>query len=259
MWRPPSSYMNSSSNRLSIKANLPLVPLTAAVLLQMDALLRRGQVRYMLVGATARDLLLHHVWGYAITRATRDLDFAFMVESWSRFHEVKQTLLATPGFLDKGRQVQRLYYKPPGFDVEAIIDILPFGGLATNGETIAWPPDQDVVMNVAAFTDVLVNAVEVQIVETIWIPVASLAGLAILKLFAWLDRRDPRDAADLKRLMETFADAGNTDRLYESEEEELERVGYDMELAGAYLLGRDAHSLTNEANPTRRSSQRTNG
>lgn len=176
--------MNSSSNRLSIKADLPLVPLTAAVLLQMDALLRQARVRYMLVGATARDLLLHHVWGYAITRATRDLDFAFMVESWSRFHEVKQTLLATPGFLDKGRQVQRLYYKPPGFDVEAIIDILPFGGLATNGETIAWPPDQDVVMNVAAFTDVLANAVEVQIAEATWIPVASLAGLAILKLFA---------------------------------------------------------------------------
>jgi predicted nucleotidyltransferase len=243
--------MNSSSNRLSIKADLPLAPLTAAVLLQMDILLRRGHVRYMLVGATARDLLLHHVWGYAITRATRDLDFAFMVESWARFHDVKRMLLATPGFLDKGRQVQRLYYKPPGFDVEAIIDILPFAGLATNGETIAWPPDQDVVMNVAAFTDVLAHAVDVQIAETTWIPAASLAGLAVLKLFAWLDRRDPRDAADLQRLMETYADAGNTDRLYESEGEELERVGYDMELAGAYLLGRDAHSLTNEANRAR--------
>jgi predicted nucleotidyltransferase len=43
----------------------------------------------------------------------------------------------------------------------------------------------------------------------------------------------------------------NTDRLYESKGEELERVGYDMELAGAYLLGRDAHSLTNEANRAR--------
>jgi len=106
-------------------------------------------------------------------------------------------------------------------------------------------------MNVAAFTDVLANAVEVQIAETTWIPVASLAGLAVLKLFAWLDRRDPRDAADLQRFMETYADAGNTDRLYESEGEELERVGYDMELAGAYLLGRDAHSLANEANRAR--------
>jgi predicted nucleotidyltransferase len=59
----------------------------------------------MLVGATARDPLLHHVWGYEITRATRDLDFAFMVESWARFHEVKQMLLATPGFFDKGNAV----------------------------------------------------------------------------------------------------------------------------------------------------------
>lgn len=106
-------------------------------------------------------------------------------------------------------------------------------------------------MNVAAFTDVLANAVEVQIAETTWILVASLAGLAILKLFAWFDRRDPRDAADLKRLMETYADAGNTDRLYEFEGEELERVGYDMELAGAHLLGKDARSLTSETNRSR--------
>jgi predicted nucleotidyltransferase len=215
--------MNSFSNRLSISPDLPLDPLTAAVLVQVDTLLRQAGVRYMLVGATARDLLLHHVWGYTITRATRDLDFAFRVESWAKFHDVKRMLLTARGFLDKGRQVQRLYYKPPGFDVEAIIDILPFGGLATNGETIAWPPDQDVVMNVAAFVDALANAVDVQISATTWIPAASLSGLAILKLFAWLDRRDPRDAADLQRLMETYADAGNTDRLYEYEGEELTR------------------------------------
>jgi hypothetical protein len=50
--------------------------------------------------------------------------------------------------------------------------------------------------------DVLANAVEVQFAETTSIPVASLAGLAILKLFARLDRRDPRDVADLQRLMD---------------------------------------------------------
>jgi predicted nucleotidyltransferase len=239
--------MKNSSNQLSIRPDLPPDPLTTAVLLEVDALLRRAHVQYMLVGATARDLLLHHVWGLRITRATRDLDFAFIVDSWARFHEVKQMLVATPGFVDRGRQVQRLYYKPPGFEVEAIVDIIPFGGLATNGQTIAWPPDQDVVMNVAAFQDVLAAAVAIQVAESRSIPVASLAGLAVLKLSAWLDRHDSRDAADIERLMETYADAGNADRLYESEGEELERVGYDMELAGAYLLGKDAHSLTSHA------------
>jgi predicted nucleotidyltransferase len=242
--------MNSSSNQLSIRADLPLDPLIATVLLDIDALLRRAQLRYMLVGATARDLLLHHVWGHRITRATRDLDFAFMVDSWAKFQEVKQMLLETPGFVDRGRQVQRLYYQPPGFDVEAIIDVIPFGGLATDGQTIAWPPDQDVVMNVTAFTDVFASAVAIQIAETRWIPVASLAGLSVLKLFAWLDRHDPRDAADLQRFMETYADAGNTERLYESEVEELARVSYDIELAGAYLLGKDAHLLTHETTRT---------
>jgi hypothetical protein len=44
----------TSSNLLSIRADLPLDPLTALVLLQMDALLRRAHLPYMLVGATAR-------------------------------------------------------------------------------------------------------------------------------------------------------------------------------------------------------------
>ena len=77
------------------------------MLLDIDALLRRAQLRYMLVGATARDLLLHHVWGHRITRATRYLDFAFMVDSWAKFQEVKQMLLETPGFVDRGR-----FWKP---------------------------------------------------------------------------------------------------------------------------------------------------
>jgi predicted nucleotidyltransferase len=57
------------------------------------------------------------------------------------------------------------------------------------------------------------------------IPIAFLAGLAILKLFAWLDQRDARDATDLLRLFETYAAAGNDERLFD-EEEELQRVEY---------------------------------
>ena len=66
---------------------------------------------YMLVGATARDLLLHHVYGLPVTRATYDVDFAILVDSWEQFATVKQLFLKVPGFIDKGRDKQRLFYQ----------------------------------------------------------------------------------------------------------------------------------------------------
>jgi predicted nucleotidyltransferase len=45
-------------------------------------------------------------------------------------------------------------------------------------------------------------------------------------------------------LLETYTDAGNGDRLYEEAADEVELVGFDAVLAGAYLLGKDAQRTT---------------
>jgi len=118
--------------------------------------------------------------------------------------------------------------------------------LETVDRTIAWPPDADVVMNVVAFSDVFESSVIIEVSSDLSIPVTSLPGLIVLKLFAWLDRHYERDVQDIRRLLETYTDAGNFDRLYEEETGELERVGFDTVLAGAYLLGKDAQRLTDE-------------
>jgi hypothetical protein len=68
-------------------------------------------------------------------------------------------------------------------------------------------PEADVVMNVAAFSDVFENSLHVQVRPDLIIRVASLPGLMVLKLFAWLDRHEGRDAQDIRRLIETYPDA----------------------------------------------------
>ena len=75
--------------------------------------------------------------------------------------------------------------------------------------------------------------------------VASAPGLTLLKLTAWADRgrENNKDAADIYRLLTAYADAGNTDRLYDQELDLLEAVGFDMELAGAEILGRDVAGI----------------
>jgi predicted nucleotidyltransferase len=99
-------------------------------------------------------------------------------------------------------------------------------------------------MTVAGFDDAIRAAVHVEVNDDLTIPVASLAGIAILKLFAWSDRpTSDKDALDLYRVITTYADAGNLDRLYDNEIRFLERSGFDLELAGAALLGFDACTL----------------
>lgn len=239
--------MSVSSTSLQTNTNFPVDPLTRQILQAIDEILRSGRIPYMLVGATARDLLLHHVYGFRITRGTYDLDFALMVESWRRFEEANALLLDVPGFKDDRREAQRLLYSPPGTTMEIKIDIIPFGKLETEDGRIQWPPEGDTVMNVAAFGDVFSHSISVQVDENLIIPVSSLPGLAILKLYAWLDRRDDRDVADLLRLFETYADAGNIDRLYEEEDEELQKAKYDTVLAGSFLLGKDANRIIAQA------------
>jgi predicted nucleotidyltransferase len=87
----------------------------------------------------------------------------------------------------------------------------------------------------------LASSIPIEIEENLIVRVVSIPGLMLLKLVAWSDRgrETDKDAADIYRLLTSYADAGNTDRLYDHEMDLLETVGFDMDLAGAELLGRD--------------------
>ena len=88
--------------------------------------------------------------------------------------------------------------------------------------------------------EALQTALLVQVATGLIIRVASLAGLALLKLLAWRDRglEDTRDATDLVTLCRHYAEAGNLDRIYAEALPALQAVDFDVELAGAarYLL-----------------------
>lgn len=199
-----------------------------------------------LVGATARIILLEHVFGLHTGRATRDIDFAFAVESWDQFQSIKQRLISASRFEEMGRVAQRLIYKPTDLNHKFVIDIIPFGGLEGEKHTIAWPPDMSVLMSVAGYSDAHASAVQVEVEPGLVISVASIPGIAVLKLFAWVDRgqEDPKDAIDLVTLLRQYNEAGNQERVYEDAISALEAVGYEVELAGAWLLGHDAAALS---------------
>jgi predicted nucleotidyltransferase len=165
-----------------------------------------------------------------------------VVTGWQQFEVIKARLVGTDAFTADARAAHRLYYRAVSAGRDYPLDLIPFGGVERPGNVIAWPPDGAVVMSTAGYSEAFASAVPVEMKPGLVVRVASLPGLAILKLIAWADRGsgDPRDALDLATLLCHYAAAGNEDRLYEAEIGVLETVGYDVDLAGARLLGLDA-------------------
>jgi predicted nucleotidyltransferase len=227
---------------LSVPPERHLDPGMLEVLRHVDGVARDRAVDYFVVGAMARDILLTGVFGLPAGRATRDVDLAVAVKGWQEFEAMKARLVGTGAFRSDERIAQRLYYLPGSAGRGYPLDLIPFGGVEERGSAIAWPPDGAVVMNVAGYSETFASAVLVDVEPGFALRVASLAGLAILKLVAWVDRGagDPRDAIDLATLLRQYGAAGNEDRLYGVEIGVLEAVSYDFDLAGARLLGVDA-------------------
>ena len=76
--------------------------------------------------------------------------------------------------------------------------------------------------------------------------VASIPALTILKVTAWVDRKDEypgRDATDLLFLLSNYMDCDNFDRVVEQQADLLADPAFDYETAGARLLARDVAKL----------------
>lgn len=232
------------SRPLTPKPDRPIDPIALLVIREIHKASKALGHPVFLVGATARIILLENIHGLKPGRATTDVDFAFALDNWDQFTAIKALLVADARFEESMHVAHRLLFQPPSLAHRYKVDLIPFGRIETSPSTIAWPPGMAVMMNVAGFGDALAAAVTVEVSPGIRIAVASLPGIAILKLFAWADRgrENPKDAIDLVLLLRGYSEAGNASRIYEeaSALAALETAGYDVEFAGAWLLGRDA-------------------
>ena len=209
-------------------------------------------VPFIIVGASARDLVMHHAYGAPIQRATMDIDLAVQVPDWADFERIRDSLIG------KGYTKTDLPHRLHGPN-GAPIDILPFGAVESDDSVIQWPPSGEVQMSVVGFQDALNNADWLMIAaeseseseSELELPVASPQGLALLKLVAWSERDAQtrrKDAADIAYLASNYENIpGQMDRLFEQHESILEAYGWDKRLAGAQLLGKETAQIANKS------------
>jgi predicted nucleotidyltransferase len=211
----------------------------ATLIVDVRAAAPRAQM--LLAGAMARDLLLMHAHGVGIARATEDVDLAFAVRDWGEFGRLCAQLTGC-GLFEAHRSVMhRLRYH------ETLpIDVIPFGGVERADRSIAWPPDGRTVMDVLGYREAMASATTVILPFGQSVQVVSLPALVLLKVLAWEQRHglEPdKDASDLMLLLRHYLDAGNAKRLYAEAAHLLESADFDYEIAGAWLLGRDAADI----------------
>jgi len=106
--------------------NNSLKPVFEQALLRVINAVTPLGVPYFIAGATARDIVLHGIFGHEPIRATRDIDTALLVSSWKEFEAIKLGLLQAG--LEETQQTHRLREPESGLP----IDIIPFGRLADN-------------------------------------------------------------------------------------------------------------------------------
>jgi len=200
-----------------------------------------SSIPFFVVGASARDFILKHHYGIEPRRKTGDIDLGVEVASWEQFKALFESLIATGQFSHTPER-QRLRCGT------ILIDILPFGAITDKDKKISWPPEHDIIMSMVGFEEAYEHSITVRVSSDpdLDIKMASLPGLAIMKLISWKEEYPDRkrDAEDLLLIMNKYEEAGNSERLYEEDLPLLQEEGFDAKLAGTRLLGRDMAKIS---------------
>lgn len=212
-------------------------PLLIELLRKLTDSFGRMDREFYVIGATARDIIVQQLLDTASTRRTKDLDIAIAIPDWDAFEQIKERLVAD-GFKKSNDMYQRFYYG--AYEV----DIVPYGVVAKEDDNIYWPPEEVVAMSVKGFDEVLSEAITVSIDDEFKVKIASLHGLFLLKLNAWLDRnaKTSKDAEDMSFILSNYFMA-NLNR--EIHQEVYDWENFDEYIVGGYWLAHDLVTLLN--------------
>ena len=233
--------MNNISLDISGKLPKGLVELYQKISEQAEQL----DIQFLVVGATARDIVLVHGFDAAIERGTRDIDFGIQVQTWQQFEQLKSRLLDCGFSPTKGKPHQLFIEDSDGLPWE--IDIIPFGEVSSDQHSITWPPENVVEMSVLGFEEALADSMQVMVSanSNLSLSVASPAGMLLLKLISWSEREDSirkKDAADIFYLTKHYSKIPQIfNALYD--EDYMELSDYQEHHASTMKLSQDARVI----------------
>lgn len=216
-----------------------LIPYFREVFEKLNEVFSEMHVPFYMIGVNAIDLQLLQE-GHKPARGTKDIDFAIMISSVSRYNEIVKRLYLE-GF-NKVKAPWTLYH--PEYNVT--LDLLPFGEIEEH-DTVNFN-ERNIDLHVLGFREVLDEAITLRI-EDREIRLPDLPGVVVLKLVAWSDRPEERqnDLVDILRVIS---------HAYEIYEQEILEIHHDIFLGekefdrlkiGARTLGRKSKRVLDKS------------
>ena len=227
---------------LDLSATFDLLPL-AQVVRPLQAVAMPLGAEFFLMGAAARDVMLLHAHGVDTQRKTQDFDFGVMVRDWGTFDALRAALIESGAFVAVSNDAtHKLRHKKTKYP----LDIVPFGGVERADRTLAWQSDEHTVFDCFGMQEALQASHQVRLPEDVWVNVASIPALALLKITAWHDRKltaPGRDAPDLLLYLRNYLDCVGYEYAVTEHADLFEVELFDHEEVSARLLGRDMLQL----------------
>lgn len=220
-------------------------------LFRVAALAAARDLPILLVGAFARDLLFWHMHGIDPGRATADIDITIQMTGWDTYRSFGQALRAA-GFSNREQGHPEKFVDT---ETGREMDLLPFGAISPDGQSIVWPEDKS-SWSIVGIADALAHSLCLSVsadAASYRIPFVSAPGLVLLKIVAISDRPDARfrrDGTDIGFVIGNYLAIGNRDRLRTPPHDDIMgHVRNNLDLATAQLLGRDIAAMVSA--PTR--------
>lgn len=223
----------------SISSNKLQHPLLKPIFEKLIGFFSGMNMKFYVIGATARDIIMA-IHGEKARRATRDLDIAIAISDWEQFDRIEKGIMNIDGFTKDTKQKQRFMY-----DDVFQIDIVPFGDIRKEDDRIFWPPDETMAMSEIGFAEAMDSTTNITVDDSFSIDVASLDGIFVLKLNAWIDRHElhNRDADDIGFILTNYLNINEERASAEHYNEIYLADDFNLRTAGAKLLGLDVAKL----------------
>lgn len=202
------------------------VPVAEEVLEELATTCREFDLEFLVVGAAARDLVIHAHQHNQPVRATEDIDIAVAVRAGEQFTQLAGRMKR------KGRSEHK-------FDVLGVeVDVVPFGGIEQE-RSIRF--DDDHLLDVNGLQEAHSTALSVRMPQGTEIRVASAPAQSALKILAWRGRHlvNPKDGLDLRVILTALAEDPFVDDVWD-DLEALDATDYDIFAAASYHCARQA-------------------
>lgn len=192
--------------------------LPLAALAELDAAL----ADWFLIGAFARDVVVHMAAGLPRSTVTHDVDIAVAAADDEAYRSIVAPLRKSGG--------GRIRHRAAGYAV----DVIAYGGVAPGDELV----DESTTLDVTGLADAARSTIDVRLAPDLVIRSASLHAQVVLKIVAWQarGRTSTRDARDLALLLDASHQGGYEAEVW-SDETALAAGDHLPDLAGPFRTG----------------------